>query len=380
MRVAYVCADPGVPVFGSKGASVHIQEIVRVFRARGDDVVVYTARRGDLPPRDLADLAVVERRVPRTADAAQRERSIADTAAALAAQVLADGCDLVYERFSLFAAVGADVASRLGVPVVLEVNAPLIDEQRTHRVLVDEPGSERAAHRALSTASVVACVSSPVAVWAEAHGARDTVVAPNGVNVDRIRPATRRAPADEPFRIGFVGTLKPWHGVDVLVEAMTHVGASPGRAVRLVVIGDGPAGAELRRQADEAGVAAVFHGAVAPEDMPGMLTALDVGVAPYRAADAYFSPLKVCEYLAAGLPVVASRVGQVPQLVQDGRTGILTPPGDPVALADALRVLRDDIVLRDRLGQAARARAVAAHDWRSVLSLILQALPVQVTA
>lgn len=373
MRVAYVCADPGVPVFGTKGASVHIQEIVRAFRDRGDEVVVYATRRGDHPPADLADLRVIERRVAR-GDDRMRERAVADAAAELADAVVADGCDLVYERFSLFAAIGARVARSLPIRAVLEVNAPLIDEQRTHRVLVDENLAAATARTALTAADVVACVSAPVADWARAHGAIAPIVAPNGVNTARIRPSIVRPAEGEPFAVGFVGTLKPWHGVDVLIDAMGLLAASDHPS-RLVVIGDGPAGADLRRHAAERGVDAVFHGAVAPDAVPGLLATLDVGVASYRAGDAYFSPLKVCEYLAAGVPVVASRLGQLPDLVQSGRTGLLTDPGDVQALAGALARLRDRPALRARMGAAARERAVAAHDWSRVLSGILASLP-----
>lgn len=378
MRVAYIVVDPGVPVFGTKGASVHVQEIVRSFRVRGADVNVYATRRGADVPADLADLRVVEHRV-RGTDTAERERSIRAAASALATAAIEDGCDLVYERFSLFSDAAAQVAASRGVPSVLEVNAPLVDEQRLHRELIDERGAVSTARRALSTADVVACVSRPVAAWAAEHGARDPLVAPNGVNTDRIRPAVVRRPADATPVIGFVGTLKPWHGVDVLVDAMADL-ARRGRRARLLVVGDGPERTALQERADALGIDAEFTGAVAPEHMPTMLTLLDVGVAPYRAADDYFSPLKVCEYLAAGVPVVASDVGQVPELVRHGRTGLLTQPGDALALADALQLLVDDPVLCGRMADDARRHALADLGWDGVLDRILDGIHERVTS
>ncbi|RWR20684.1 glycosyltransferase family 1 protein [Microbacterium enclense] len=378
MRVAYIVADPGVPVFGTKGASVHVQEIVRSFRARGAEVTVYATRRGDDVPADLADLRVVEHRV-RGTNTADRERSIRAAAAALAAAAIDDGCDLVYERFSLFSDAAAQVAAARGVPAVLEVNAPLIDEQRLHRELIDEQRAVATAHRALSTADVVACVSRPVAAWAREHGARDPLVARNGVNTDRIRPALARRRADATPVVGFVGTLKPWHGVDVLVDAMADL-ARRGRRARLLVVGDGPERAALHERADALGIDAGFTGAVAPAHMPTVLTLLDVGVAPYRAADDYFSPLKVCEYLAAGVPVVASDVGQVPELVRHGRTGLLVQPGDVPALADALQLLIDDAGLCGRMADDARRYALAKLGWDGVLDRILAGIHERVTS
>jgi glycosyltransferase involved in cell wall biosynthesis len=100
---------------------------------------------------------------------------------------------------------------------------------------------------------------------------------------------------------------------------------------------------------------------------------MDAAVAPYPAlANFYFSPLKVYEYLAAGLPVVASRLGQLERLVEHGVTGLLVPPENAAALADALERLQGDGALRARLGQAARARVLRDHTWDAVVRRILR--------
>ena len=129
MRVSYVCLDPGVPVFGAKGASVHVQEVVRALRRAGHEVVVHAARRGSLVPADLADLEVVEAPV-RASDPARREREQAGISRRIAHDILAGGTDLVYERYSLFSTALAAVTRSCPARGVLEVNAPLIDEQR----------------------------------------------------------------------------------------------------------------------------------------------------------------------------------------------------------------------------------------------------------
>ncbi|MWV60280.1 glycosyltransferase family 4 protein [Rathayibacter sp. VKM Ac-2754] len=369
MRVAFVCADPGVPVFGSKGSSVHVQEILRAVRARGHEVRVYCARRGGSVPVDLADVPVLEHRT-RVQDPAERERAVAESAVHLAEAVVLDGCDLVYERYSLFSRASAVVSRALGVPAVVEVNSPLIEEQREHRILVDEQGARESTRALLSSAAVVACVSAPVARWARAHGASAPLLVPNGVNTTRIVPGPARSEAVP--TVGFVGTLKPWHGVGTLLDAAARLERG---VVRLVVVGDGPEGAALREQALRLGLDVEFTGAIDPEDMPRQLARIDIGVAPYGAGDDYFSPLKVYEYLAAGLPVVASRVGQVPRIVRHGETGLLVDPHDASALAEALRSLAADPALRRRMSAAARATAVAEHDWTRVLGRILDAVP-----
>jgi glycosyltransferase involved in cell wall biosynthesis len=100
---------------------------------------------------------------------------------------------------------------------------------------------------------------------------------------------------------------------------------------------------------------------------------MHVAVAPYPPLEQfYFSPLKVYEYLAAGLPVVATRVGELPTALDEGRLGVLVPPGEPVALADALARLRDDPAERRRLGRAGRDAAVRHHDWTSGVARTLE--------
>ena len=378
MRIAYICCDPGIPVFGTKGASVHIQEVVRELRAAGHEVVLYALRSGEHVPADLADL---ELRLEAVAEVAPVEREQAQVRAArrIASRVIADGADLVYERYSLFSTALADITAATEVPGVLEVNAPLIDEQRRHRSLVDASGAEQALRRQVGAAQVTVCVSDPVADWvrrrtadvpdAEAVAARVHTV-PNGVSVRRIQPQ----PADpERVVVTFVGTLKPWHGVADLITAA----ALARQRWSLRIIGDGPEMETLRAQAERLGVEADFRGAVAPEEIPTHMAGSAIGVAPYPdlggLEQQYFSPMKVLEYLAAGLAVVASDVGQIPQLLEEGsqRHGVLVAPSDPTALAAALDDLAASPQRRARMGRDGRLLAEERHSWNRVVTRIL---------
>jgi len=379
MRIAYICCDPGIPVFGTKGASVHIQEVVRELRAAGHEVVLYALRSGEHVPADLADL---ELHLETVADVtpAEREQEQVRAAQRIASRVIADGADLVYERYSLFSTALADITAATGVPGILEVNAPLIDEQRRHRSLVDASGAAQVLHRQVAAARATVCVSDPVADWVRRRttdlpDASDIVdrihTVPNGVSVRRIQPQP-----EDPDRVvvTFVGTLKPWHGVADLITAA----ALARQSWSLRIIGDGPEMDSLRAQAGRLGVEVDFRGAVAPQDIPAHVAGSAIGVAPYPdlggGEQQYFSPMKVLEYLAAGLAVVASDVGQVPQLLEDGsgRHGVLVAPSDPTALAAALDDLAACADRRSRMGSSGRLLAEQRHSWRRTVTRILE--------
>ena len=118
---------------------------------------------------------------------------------------------------------------------------------------------------------------------------------------------------------------------------------------------------------------AVEHaGAVDRCDVPGLLASMDAAVAPYPPQrDFYFSPLKVYEYMVAGLPVVASRFAPLEDTIRNGVNGVLCPPGDATAFATALLDLADKPSLRVALGREARRTVLAQHTWSHVAERIL---------
>src|SRR5688572_12796554 len=159
MRIAYVCADPGVPVFGRKGCSVHVQEVLRGLLRRGIEVDLFATRIGGPPPGALLPVrvhdlsAVVARGVGREG---ARHAANRDVRLALGRS---GPFDAVYERYSLWSFAGMEFARDARTPGILEVNAPLIDEQDEHRELVDRRSAERAQQRCFAAASALVAVS-----------------------------------------------------------------------------------------------------------------------------------------------------------------------------------------------------------------------------
>ncbi|MCY7397897.1 MAG: glycosyltransferase family 4 protein [Sphingomonas bacterium] len=374
-RVAFICADAGVPVFGRKGSSIHVQEVIRALVGQGATVELFATRRGGDPPADLAAMLCFDLPPPPAGNTRVREQAAMAANRALRA-VLAERApfDLVYERYSLWSHAAIDWAREQGVAGIVEVNAPLIEEQAIHRSLSDRAGAEASAGKVFAAASAIVAVSSGVAAYLERFGVDpDKVrVLSNGVDASRFSGLAQRS-RGAGFTIGFIGTLKPWHGLDTLIAA-AGLARDRGCPVRLLIVGDGPESGSLETMLDAAGLTrdTELTGAVDPARIPALLERMDVAVAPYPSLpDFYFSPLKIMEYMAAGSAIVASRIGDIDGLIEHEATGLLCPPGDAFALADALIRLCAEPATCARLGAAARAVAVRDLGWDRVAAAIL---------
>jgi glycosyltransferase involved in cell wall biosynthesis len=176
-----------------------------------------------------------------------------------------------------------------------------------------------------------------------------TVVIHNGVELDR--PRREPGPAARPFTVLSVGRLRPPKDFRTLVGAMA---ALERGSVRLRIAGDGPERAALAAEVARLGLDGDVELLGTRSDVDELLADADLFV---LSSESEGLPMSVLEAMAAGLPVVASAVGGVPELVREGETGTLVPPGDSAALASAIRRIAEDPALRDRLGIAARARA-----------------------
>jgi glycosyltransferase involved in cell wall biosynthesis len=294
------------------------------------------------------------------------------------------------------------LARALNVPLLVELNAPLALEQSAYRGAGLGQLAAQAERWVPSQADAVFAVSAPLRDHVIALGVEpDRVyVLPNAVDPalfqsgapdpavrarwglgegrDEATGGTRRAERGgsgdggsvdahpgAPV-LGFVGGLRPWHGVEALPRLLERL-IPRYRDLRLVIAGDGPLRGELERDLRERGLAqsAVFTGSLPQEEVATLIRLFDVALAPYpqpRHAF-YFSPLKLFEYMACGVPVVAAGLGQIAEVVCDGETGLLYPPGELDALTAACDRLLADPALRRRLGQAAAEAIHGRYTW-----------------
>lgn len=269
--------------------------------------------------------------------------------------------DVIYERYNLFYLAGALVARRRGLPLLLEVNAPLAEERARFGKLRLRRLASWAENFVWRRADRVLPVTEVLAGHVRRGGvaaSRITVV-PNGIDLEDFPPgpAQRQAGNGVDVVLGFVGFVRDWHGLDAVVRAMASV---PGaRRLTLQVVGEGPARAGLEQLAAELGIAdrVRFTGLAKRDEIPAYVAGFDIALQP--AAVAYASPLKVFEYMAAGRAIVAPDQPNLREVLRDGETALLFDPARPGAMWDAVLRLVEDASLRQRLGAAARDDVLA---------------------
>jgi glycosyltransferase involved in cell wall biosynthesis len=388
-RCIYVSADLGVPVRGHKGASAHVRQIAQRLGEEGIAVRIVTPAPGPEPPEGNPcetpiDLVSPPGWITRLADSSKNPRTkgllreyrrlLLNVPMGRRMGALLRGVrpDFVYERYALCSFGAGWACRRRGVPWLLEVNAPLAEEEARHRDLRLRWLTRRIERWILRHADHVFVVSHALRRWAMENGVHpDRVsVLPNGVDTRRFHPGVDGSQersawgwSEQETVVAFAGSMKSWHGGLLLLDAFERAQRqAPG--LRLVYIGDGPERKAIEKRARKHGIDAHvrFTGNVPQDRVPRLLRAADVLVAPYLPEQGfYFSPLKVLEYMAVGRAIVASRIGELPDLLGPARAR-LVPPGDRSSLSEALSNLASDPALRRRMGKAAAA-AAPGEDW-----------------
>lgn len=274
-----------------------------------------------------------------------------------------------------------------GTPLVLHVWNAVYEPQRVHG---EVRWRDRATHRLLNGplaarvgvdgADALLVPSRYQASQLDANGRQRPVgVIPNGVDTDRFAPASdrKRERARDAFGVTgdptvlYYGHLSPWKGVDALVEALPALfDEHPSAEALIAHTAYGEGAARLRARLEALGVRDRVRLA-GRSDVPRLHAAADVAALPTLApVGTACHPNVLLECMAGGLPVVASRVGSIPEVVDDGVDGLLVPPGQPGAIADALCRLADDPALRRRLGKRARASILERFTWARVAARV----------
>ncbi len=365
------------------GQAVHIRSLVRAFESLGHEVreVALVEKTGEADPASGArtnetDSAPQERSFPWSlvGHVPRFVREIAEygytlpATRRLRAAVREFRPDFIYERYAFGNAAGVKVAREFGLPIILEVNSPMVLELGRTRGLSFPRHARRVETAIFRQATRIAVVTDVLGEMVADMGVdRSKIfVTPNGVHVERYddldRDAARRdlgVDGVDGIVLGFTGFYRDWHRLDLVIDGLVDDPAL--RTAHLVLVGEGPVEAELRERARQRGALDRVHfvGKRPHHQIPSVLAAFDVGLVP--AINPYASPLKLHEYMAAGVVPVAPDQPNLREVLTDGVDSVLVPPGDGAALTAALASLASNDERRVALGAAAR-RTVTERD------------------
>lgn len=381
MKILYVALKESLP--GSHGGAVHITEVAQQLTRRGHELVVVVQRRAGQGDRETRDGYEIVR------FAARSNSLLFQLEPAVRALLVKYMPDIVMERYYNFSGAGVSAAERAGIPALLEVNAPMMDPPGTKKYLADKFLFGQMTRMARAQAVRARRIVTPLAATVPFLELRDKVrEIPWGANVElfdrtrldeqAVRDLRRQVNPNNRRIVAFLGSFRPWHGVREFVQVAESI-ARERDDILFLMVGAGDLWEELRARVEHANLQdkIVLTGVVKYEHVPYYLAVADIGVAPFNTAvhsplrvGFYWSPLKVHEYMAMGLPVVTINVPGLNEIARDGQEGLLYPDNDLPALRAAILRLGDDRALAARLGQAGRARVVEHFSWQKHAELL----------
>lgn len=388
LKILYLLADRGHDLTQIQGYTIHVQKILENLRKKNHRPFLLTINsQRELP--GFEDYATIPHAYCRGV-----HQIMPYTGALNSVRILKKilklnekyHFDMIHERYGLYSLGGAIAARFLNIPYFLEVNAPLIEEKQ----LFTSPmkGTPRWIAELISRfnyrfADHIFAVSKILRSYLieKANIASEKIsVLPNAAE-SIVRDKQRKLQTREQFglnseiTVGYVGTFQPWFGIENLVKALPTI-LSREKKVIFLFIGDGEAKKKCDVLSQQLGVRhkIKFIDALPHEKLEELLAILDIGVAPYKRLPVKFygSSMKVFDYMAGGSAIVASDIGQVSEIVEHEKTGLLVPPGDSNALADAILRLIQNPKLRRRLGENAKAQLQENFTWAGYADQLVQ--------
>ncbi|OLE53372.1 MAG: hypothetical protein AUG51_13120 [Acidobacteria bacterium 13_1_20CM_3_53_8] len=383
--IAYLRATPGVGTHYG-GASSHINGFINAATTLGASVRLISNDRIAGLDESRTPVKIVEPEPAGTTRSAFDLRNNLIFTRGAVREIEAKPPDFIYQRYSRFTWAGVEASMKASVPLFLEYNGSEVWVGKHWDDAGMFPLLERFERLNLKAAARIFVVSEVERQNLLGMNVQDEkiVVNPNGVDTEKFRPhvggEAERAKlgiAKDEVLVGFIGTFGPWHGVMALAEA---IGMIPENArVRFLLVGEGKLRGDVERSLSETGACplVIFTGQVAHDRVPALLDACDVLVSPHvPLADGslfFGSPTKLFEYMAMGKGIIASRLGQIGDVLEDEETALLVEPGDAGELSRAIMRMAESVELRATLGQSARRAAIERHTWAHNAARVLDA-------
>ncbi len=373
---------------GDGAEGIHIKEMVSAFKSLGHEVKV-VGPVGEVAENKLSKkvslLSHLKSRIPRLFYEILEVTYNVYGYLIMRKEILTEKPDFIYDRYMIFNASCVLIGRRYGIPVFLEVNAPLALERY-------EQPDERLYFKRLafylekwicSNSSKTIVVSTPLKDYLVSIGvpAEKIVVMPNGVNPEKFKPKEEKIKKllkecgfdANDIIVGFVGILRPWHGLELLLEAFNQAVKNEGN-LKLLIVGDGPIRSNIEKRVSELNLSRNVYitGRVSHNDVAWYVNLFDIAVSP--RATFYASPMKIPEYMALEKAVIAPNIDNIRDLLIDRKTGILFEPESEESLKRSVLALAKDRKFRKILGKNARNRILEHLNWKKNAERIIEAM------
>ena len=292
----------------------------------------------------------------------------------------------VWEQHDLYPGVGRKLATKLKVPFILYVHAPVVWEASKWGVNRHLWGIllERMEAKSLKGADCVAVVSEEVKKKVIQMGVKEEkiFISPMAVNPDFFSVSSKRTlilrdklGLREKFIVGWTGSFRKFHGLDLVITAFAIFSAKYPEA-RLLLVGEGALKSQMEELVEKLGISAkvIFFGKVDFSEIPEILSSFDIAVlgAP-QGDDFHYSPLKLREYMVSGKAVVAPRVGEIPDFFEPEELKFYEV-GNIKSLSSALEFLKENVKEREKIARAGRNAVLRKNTWEKEVEKILQFL------
>lgn len=373
MRILYLCADHGIPIYGRRGCSTHVRETCFALTGAGHEITLLCSKLG----RDeevARELDIIEVKPPTSRKIGYDLRNLWHNRAfhRAARQLMEERkFDAIYERFSLYSLAGTWLGKRYDKPRIVELNAFLSVEhvKKIHFLRL----ARKAEKHIAVNAPALAVVSQPLHDSLVEMGvdSKRIFTMPMAVDITHFRPETERGKRirnlwnlDGRYVIGYVGGLAEWHGISMLRQLAKNIKKQRGDFTIFVVGGEKIEADKHRRQARDEGLEKhlVFTGSVPYNHVPAYINAMDVALVP--DTNYWTCPTKMFEYQASGIPTVAPKYSAILSAMDHGKEGLLFEPKNMVQAAQCILELGDKPEERKTIGQNAQRRVAETHSWQ----------------
>jgi len=383
MHLLFTCADPQITTRNHRGYAIHIRELLDALTRQ--QVAVTPCIAGDLTQResrpDSRLKTVLKNSFLKPLAYYWRDRVKWNDSRKMAAHILqqiSSPPDVIYERYEGTSQLGWRLAQKFRVPLVLEINAPFWQDARYynhHRTRL----ADRLDHKIVSQAQAVVVVTQPLKNYLIQMGipGEKIRVISNGVNIETFaHPGPLSGTEGLPqlkhkLVIGYVGSFSKWHRLDWLVEAAAQI---PDAAIHFLLVGNGADQPRIRHLVQQRNLTRkfTFTGEIPYSQIPAYLQRFDIAVLP--GTEAYCSPIKIFEYLAAGKPVVAPDLATLRPIITPGETGMLFKENELADWVTALKFLIHNPVRRDEIGTNGFNQVRTRFSWENTATEIINVI------